>query len=209
VTDHFPGYNWELPLPGRTLTEGFNRALARLIDRARPYGAHGIVDISMSISGGSLHQGTVDVSLTGTAIVHPASPPLDAPFTAGVSCQAFAKLIGAGLVPVQFAMGATLLSSWIGCQSRSEIESGQARTVEQLGDALTQARDTATSLMWQQTDLAEAPFVGVSVRHAHHKASKTDFRTSAWATGTVVQRFATARTEAEDMVTAVVPMGRR
>jgi hypothetical protein len=204
--DHFPGYNWELPQPGRAFMDCFGRALDRLTDQAATYGAHGVVDIRVEISGDDLFQGNVGISLAGTAITDPLSPPLERPFTAGIGCQAFAKIVNEGLIPVQFAMGAVLLSSWIGCQSRSELESGYAKSVVQLGDALTQARDTATALMWQQTEYNDAPFVAVTLRHAHGRASKTDYRSSAWSTGTVVQRFAPALPESSDMVTAAVQM---
>jgi hypothetical protein len=207
--DHFPGYNWELPQPGRAFMDCFGRALDRLTHQAATYGAHGVVDIRLDITGGGMLQGNVGISLSGTAIADPLSPSLESPFTAGISCQAFAKLVNEGLIPVQFTMGAALLSSWIGCQSRNELESGYAKSVVQLGDALTQARDTATALMWQQTDYSDAPFVAVMLQHAHARASKTDYRSSAWSTGTVVQRFAHAVSESGDTVATAVQMERR
>jgi hypothetical protein len=197
LTDHFPGYNWELPQPGRSLTECFHRALARLTERATARGAHGVVDIRMDIDGDDLFQGDISITLTGTAIACPGSPPLENPFTAGISGQGLAKLMAIGLVPVQFTIGAAVLSSWIGCQSRIELESGYAKSIIQLGDALTQARDTATALMWRGTTLVDAPFIDVTVRHVQHRASKTDFRSAAWSTGTVVQRFAPAGAAAD------------
>jgi uncharacterized protein YbjQ (UPF0145 family) len=192
MTDHFPGYNWEIPQLGTAFTECFNHALSRLIARAVERAAHGVVDIRMDISGDEMLQGNVGITLTGTAIASPSTPPLAQPFTAGISCQSFAKLVTTGLIPVQFTMGAVVLSSWIGCQTRSELESGYSKPVVQLGDALTQARDRATALMWQQTRLPDAPFVEVAVRHARRKATKTEYRVAAWSTGTVVQRFAPA-----------------
>jgi hypothetical protein len=192
MTDHFPGYNWEIPQLGTAFTECFNHALSRLIARAVDHAAHGVVDIRMDISGDEMLQGNVGITLTGTAIASPSTPPLAQPFTAGISCQAFAKLVTTGLIPVQFTMGAVVLSSWIGCQTRSELESGYSKPVVQLGDALTQARDSATALMWQQTPLADAPFVEVAVHHARRKATKSEYRVAAWSTGTVVQRFAPA-----------------
>jgi uncharacterized protein YbjQ (UPF0145 family) len=207
--DHFPGYNWELPQPGQAFMDCFGRALDRLTDQAAQFGAHGVVDIRVDISGSAMLQGNVGISLSGSAIIDPSSPPLEKPFTAGISCQAFAKLLTTGLIPVQFTMGATLLSSWIGCQSRNELESGYAKSVVQLGDALTQARDSATARMWQQTDVADAPFVAVTLHHAHTRASKTDYRSCAWSTGTVVQRFAPALAESGDLVAAAVQMARR
>jgi len=207
--DHFPGYNWELPQPGRAFMDCFRRALERLTDHAAAYGAHGVVDIRVAISGDPMFQGNVGISVSGTAIADPSSPPLEKPFTAGISCQAFAKLVIEGLIPVQFTMGAVVLSSWIGCQSRNELESGYAKSVVQLGDALTQARDSATALMWQQTEESDAPFVAVTLHHAHDRVSKTDYRSSAWSTGTVVQRFAPALPESGAMVAAAVQMARR
>jgi hypothetical protein len=190
LTDHFPGYNWELPQLGTSFTECVNHALSRLMARAVARAAHGVVDIRMEISGDEMLQGNVEVTLTGTAIASPSAPPLEQPFSAGVSCVAFAKLLTAGLIPVQLAMGAAVLSSWIGCQTRFELESGYSKSVVQLGDAMTQARDRATALMWQQTELADAPFIEVTVRHARQKATKSDYRVAAWSCGTVVQRFA-------------------
>jgi hypothetical protein len=192
LTDHFPGYNWELPQLGTSFTECFDHALSRLIARAIEHAAHGVVDIRMDVSGDEMLQGNVDITLTGTAIASPSVPPLAQPFTASVSCQAFAKLVTTGLIPVQLTMGAVVLSSWIGCQTRSELESGFSKPVVQLSDALTQARDRATALMWQQTPLADAPFVEVTVRHARRKATKSEYRVAAWSSGTVVQRFAPA-----------------
>ena len=192
LTDHFPGYNWELPQLGTSFTECFNQALARVVARAVEHAAHGVVDIRMDVSGHEMLQGNVGITLTGTAIASPSAPPLAQPFTASISCQAFAKLVTIGLIPVQLTMGAVVLSSWIGCQTRSELESGYSKPVVQLSDALTQARDRATALMWQQTPLAEAPFVEVTVRHARRKATKSEYRVAAWSSGTVVQRFAPA-----------------
>jgi hypothetical protein len=207
LTDHFPGYNWELPLPGRSLSACFRQALDRLTERAIGRGAHGVVDIRLDIEGDDLFQGNMEITVTGTAVACPSVPHLARPFTAGVSCQGFAKLISTGLVPVQFALGAVVLSSWIGCQSRSELESGYSKSVVQLGDALTQARDTATALMWQETDLTDAPFIEVTLRHAQHKASKTDYRSAAWSSGTVVQRF--APDGATDLAATVMRMEQR
>jgi uncharacterized protein YbjQ (UPF0145 family) len=192
LTDHFPGYNWELPQLGSSFTECFDHALSRLIARAVEHAAHGVVDIRMDVSGDEMLQGNIGITLTGTAIAGPSVPPLAHPFTAGISCQAFVKLLTAGLVPVQLTMGAVVLSSLIGCQTRSELESGFSKPVVQLSDALTQARDRATALMWQQTTLADAPFVAVTVRHARRKATKSEYRVAAWSSGTVVQRFAAA-----------------
>jgi uncharacterized protein YbjQ (UPF0145 family) len=200
LSDHFPGYNWELPQLGGSFTECFNNALSRLIARAIARAAHGVVDIRIDISGDQMLQGNVGVTLTGTAIASPSTPPLERPFTAGISCQAFAKLVTRGIIPVQLTMGAVVLSSWIGCQTRSELESGYSKSVVQLGDALTQARDRATALMWQQTRLTDAPFVEVTVRHARRKATKSDYRVAAWSSGTVVQRFAPASTGDPAMV---------
>jgi hypothetical protein len=112
-----------------------------------------------------------------------------------------------GLIPVRFTMGAVVLSSWIGCQTRSELESGYSKSVIQLGDALIQARDRATALMWQQTELTDAPFVEVTVRHARRKATKSDFRVAAWSSGTVVRRFASASTSGTAV--AVMQMAQR
>jgi Putative heavy-metal-binding len=207
LTDHFPGYTWELPRPGRSFTDCFHQALARLAARAVARGAHGVVDIRMGISGDELFQGNMEITLTGTAVACPTVPPLEKPFTAGVSCQGFAKLVTTGLIPVQFTLGAVVLSSWIGCQSRSELESGFSTSVVQLGDALTQARDTATALMWKETDLAEAPFAEVTVSHAQRKASKTDYRSAAWSSGTVVQRFSPANSG--DVADAVLKLEQR
>jgi hypothetical protein len=192
LTDHFPGYNWELPQLGSSFTECFDHALSRLVARAVEHAAHGVVDIRLDISGDEMLQGNVSITLTGTAITSPSSPPLEQPFTAGISCQAFAKLVATGLIPVQLTMGAVVLSSWIGCQTRYELESGYSKPVIQLGDALTQARERATALMWQQTRLADAPFIEVTVRHARRRATKSEYRVAAWSSGTVVQRFAPA-----------------
>jgi uncharacterized protein YbjQ (UPF0145 family) len=188
-TDHFSGYNWELPLPGRALTECFNQALGRLAERAVRRDAHGVVDIRMELSGDELFQGKMEITLIGTAIAHSSAPRPENPFTAGFSCQAFAKLLVAGLVPAQFVFGAAVLSSWVGCQARRELESGYSLPVGQLGDLLTQARDVAIGRMWRGTTRRDAPFVEVTVRQAHHKSSKTDYRATAYATGTVVVQF--------------------
>jgi uncharacterized protein YbjQ (UPF0145 family) len=187
--DHFSGYNWELPQPGRALTECFNQAMSRLTERAVQRDAHGVVDIRMELSGDDLFQGRTEITLVGTAIGHPTAARPEEPFTAGLSCQAFAKLFAAGFIPAQFVMGAAVLSSWVGCQARYELESGYSLPVGQLGDLLTQAQDVAITLMWHATPRRDAPFVQVAVRQAHHKSSKTDYRVSAYATGTVVLPF--------------------
>ena len=78
LTDHFPGYNWELPQLGTSFTECFDHALSRLIARAVDHAAHGVVDIRMDVSGDEMLQGNVGITLTGTAIASPSVPPLDA-----------------------------------------------------------------------------------------------------------------------------------
>jgi uncharacterized protein YbjQ (UPF0145 family) len=202
-----PGYDWELPEPGAALTACFNRVRTRLHDSARQRGGHGVVDIRVDVAGEDLIQGNMEISLTGTAIRHTTAPGPKEPFTAGISCQAFSKLIAFGLVPVQLAMGAAVLSSWVACQSGSELESGRSNTIEQLGDLVTQAREAAVARMWEGTELCGAPFFDVAIRHAHGKASKTDHRASAWATGTVALRFDAAA--ASDLATVVVLLEQR
>ncbi|HEX3794299.1 MAG TPA: heavy metal-binding domain-containing protein [Acidimicrobiales bacterium] len=204
LTEHYPGYNWELPGPGRALTQGFEHALTRLADRATARGAHGVIDIRMEVVGDELFRGTMDITLTGTAVAYGTELPLPRPFTAGLSGQAFSKMVQTGMIPVKFCLGAAVLSSWIGCQTRTQLESGYSFSVEQIGDALVQVRDVATALMWKQTDLSDAPFVEVTLHHAHARTSKTEFRTSAWSAGTVVQPF--APTASPPMSRLVVPM---
>jgi len=150
----------------------------------------------------------MEITLIGTAIGLPYSAARpEEPFTAGISCQAFAKLFAAGLVPAQFVMRAAVLSGWVGCQARIELESGYSLPVGQLGDLITQARDVAITLMWHGTTRTDAPFVQVAVRHAQHKSSKTEYRVSAYATGTVVVPFGAAA--AADTAEVVVVMEQR
>jgi hypothetical protein len=58
LSDHFPGYNWELPHLGSSLTERFNQALSRLSARAVARAAHGVVDIRMDIAGDEMSRET-------------------------------------------------------------------------------------------------------------------------------------------------------
>jgi hypothetical protein len=74
LTNHFPGYNWELPQLGTSFTDCFNHALSRLMARAVERAAHGVVDIRMEISGDEMLQGNVEITLTGTAIANPSPP---------------------------------------------------------------------------------------------------------------------------------------
>jgi len=190
VSDHLTGYNWELPGPGAALQECFESALTRLLERAEARGAHGVVDVHVDVSGDSLMHGNMGITLTGTAICVPGTEPLATPFVAGVSCQAFSKLLGAGLVPFSLSFGVALLSSWTGCQTQKELESGFAKEVNQLADVLSQTRDLAVARVYRDTNEHEYQVMGLSVRHGFGKVAKTDYRVGAWACGTVLRRFA-------------------
>jgi len=187
VSDHFTGYNWELPAAGAALSECFQHALGRLRDRANSRGAHGVVDVHLEVTGDPLIRGNMEILLQGTAVSVPGVPPLDVPFVAAMSCMAFAKLLGSGLMPVTVSFGAVLLSSWTGCQTRKELDSGLAKEVHQLADALTQARELAVNRAEHGADgeLLSA----VTISHDFERASKTDYRVGAWASGTSLRRF--------------------
>jgi len=187
---HVIGYNWELPGPGAALGACFGHAFSRLRERAEARGAHGIVDVHVDVSGDSLMHGNMGVTLTGTAISVPGADPLMTPFVAGVSCLAFSKLLGAGLVPFDLSFGAILLSSWTGCRTQQELDSGFAKEVNQLADLLTQARDLAIARAYEATSEHDVQVMGLSVHHGFGKVAKTDYRVGAWACGTILRRFA-------------------
>jgi uncharacterized protein YbjQ (UPF0145 family) len=205
VGDHLSGYNWELPNPGAALQECFTRALSRLRDRAIQHGAHGVVDAHLDVSGDPRIRGTMGVTLTGTAISVPGVAPIDTPFVAGINCQSFSKLLLSGIVPVRMALGAVLLSSWTGCQTRRDLESGYAKEVHQLADALSQAREIA--IIRARGAASGDVMTAITVSHSFDKEAKTDYRVGAWASGTFLRRFAPR--SALDMATVAVTMEQR
>ena len=133
--------------------------------------------------------GAVSITLTGTAVAHLGTPAGNEVFATTVSAQGLTKLLTAGLFPTTVSFGAILLSGWTGCGARAALDSGFSTQVGQLAGLMTQARDLATSrvvLGCTGSDLVIDTFL----THAFHRASKTDYRVAAWASGSGTRRFA-------------------
>ena len=189
TSGHFTGFNFEIPGPGLALGQSFENALERLMAGARRHGAHGVIDVVIRLDGDEMLHGAVSITLTGTAVAHLGTPPGDEIFTTTVSAQGLTKLLTAGLFPTTVSFGAVLLSGWTGCGARAALDSGFSTQVDQLAGLMTQARDLATSrvvLGCADSDLVIDSFL----THAFHRASKTDYRVAAWASGSGTRRFA-------------------
>jgi hypothetical protein len=189
TSGHFTGFNFEIPGPGLTLGQRFENALERLTAGARQRGAHGVIDVAIRLDGDEMLHGAATITLTGTAVAHVGTPPGGEIFSTTVSAQGLTKLLTAGPFPTTLSFGAVLLSGWTGCGARAALDSGFSTQVGQLAGLMTQARDLATSkvvLGCAGSDLVIDSFL----THAFHRASKTDYRVAAWASGSGTRRFA-------------------
>lgn len=91
--------------------EGFDLALARLVDDASALGAHGVVGIrgsSKRIGGG----GVVERRLLGTAVVVPGAPPPPFVWTTHLKGAALAQVLRSGSMPVAWVTALGALRFW-------------------------------------------------------------------------------------------------
>jgi hypothetical protein len=206
TSGHFTGFNFEIPGPGLALGEGFENALQRMTACARQRDACGVIDIAIRLDGNEMLHGAVSITLTGTAVARLGTPAVDEIFATTASAQGLTKLLTAGLFPTTVSFGAALLSAWTGCGARVALDSGYSTQVNQLAGLMTQARDLATSrvvLGCAGSDLVIDSFL----THGFHRASKTDYRVAAWASGSGTRRF--AEPEIAELATPTLLMEQR
>jgi uncharacterized protein YbjQ (UPF0145 family) len=192
MSDHFTGFNFELPGPGAALDDCFAQAQDLLVERAVQRGAHGVVDVRVGLEGDALFHGLMSLTLAGTAVVALGAPSVERPFTTTVSAQGLVKLIDQGLFPTCAGFGAVLMSAWAGCGTRVALDSGYAGEVDQLADLITGTRNLAAERMRDECGECSVA-LDVSITHTFTKASKADYRVAAWAVGSGARAFARAR----------------
>jgi uncharacterized protein YbjQ (UPF0145 family) len=88
------------------LYEARRRAISRMSAECAALGGHGIVGVKLVM--GSFPGGGYEFHALGTAVRAPGAVRLRSPFTSDLSGQEFAKLIGAGWVPVSLVLGISI-----------------------------------------------------------------------------------------------------
>jgi uncharacterized protein YbjQ (UPF0145 family) len=118
VEGHVPGINYEDEPFESAVTDAYESARDRLRIAAVDCGAHGVIAATVALRHPPLLESTaptVEIRLIGTALKVPGVEPLERPFVAHLSAQAFAKLIGLGLIPVDTRIGVGAVRSYFGC----------------------------------------------------------------------------------------------
>lgn len=182
---HRPGYNFQDVAHEQARRTVVGRALARMRDRARALGAHGVVGVGLdrSMIGASL----AEVSATGTALRRPGAPELDQPFTSGGGAQDLGKLLANGWVPVAVALGNASVRVMEGCTIRSP--SLAPRELVQLSEAMGAARRLAVGdLEAQATKLGEG-VIGVRVDLKVGRGQEPGTLVEMLVSGTAVRSF--------------------
>src|SRR5580692_1793606 len=101
--EHY-GFNVEDAVLAASLAEGYRLAIERLHDEAIELGAHGVVGVDLFFENLVGAQGTATFFARGTAVTHPGSAALAAPFMTNASGQHFERLIALGYVPTALAV---------------------------------------------------------------------------------------------------------
>jgi Putative heavy-metal-binding len=140
LNEHY-GFNAEnSPLAG-SLLEGYRLALARLEAEAVALGAHGVVGVEIEFDHLVGSAWTATFFAKGTAVVHPGSAPLRAPFLTNASGQNFERLVGLGYIASGLAVGVGAVYVMPNCLARGDAT--VAGPNRQIPDAIGVARSRA------------------------------------------------------------------
>jgi uncharacterized protein YbjQ (UPF0145 family) len=159
-------------------------AVGRLLAECEQLGGHGVVGVH--VSRGEFALGGTQFVLIGTAVraigplvpgrtaaTGPGAPDPHAPFTSDLSGQDFAKLIGAGWVPVGLVLGLS-----IGARHDDRVTNRQARwtsgnaEIAGWSDLVTQSRHDARRQL--ESDVARLGADGVVVADMRHRVRQRD-----------------------------------
>jgi hypothetical protein len=140
ANEHF-GFNAEnTPLAG-SLLEGYRLALTRLEAEAVALGAHGVVGVEIEFDHLVGTAWTATFFAKGTAVLHPGSAPLRAPFLTNASGQNFERLVGLGYIASGLAVGVGAVYVQPNCLARGDVTVAGAN--RQIPDAIGVARSRA------------------------------------------------------------------
>ncbi len=87
------------------------RAMSRLVQETVGLEAHGVVGVRVRMRAYEWGANLLEFTAIGTAVRHPAEPPLPRPFTSDLSGQEFGKLVAVGWMPVGLVFGASAVQS--------------------------------------------------------------------------------------------------
>jgi uncharacterized protein YbjQ (UPF0145 family) len=188
VQEHY-GFSVEDAVLAASLTEGYRLAIERLHDEAVQLGAHGVVGVDLFFENLVGSAGTATFFARGTAVAHPATPPLPSPFLTNASGQHFERLIALGYVPAGLAVGVGAVYVQPNCQARGAFTvSGPNR---QIPTAITVSRSRARSSL-----AATGHRLGEGVVNTEWTDRRVNRYGESWdqltiAVGTAVRRYST------------------
>ncbi|MGH9028858.1 MAG: heavy metal-binding domain-containing protein [Acidimicrobiales bacterium] len=194
AAEHY-GFNAENTVLAGSLFEGYGLAFSRLQQEAVALGAHGVVGVDPVFEylvGGA---GTATFLVTGTAVVHAGSAPLETPFLTNASGQSFERLVGLGYVPAGIAVGVGVVYVKPNCVASGNLTAVGAN--RQIPAAIGVARGRA-----RQWLAGTGHKMGEGVVHTDWTDSRIVRYGESWnqlalGIGTAVRRF---RSEAEPLV---------
>jgi uncharacterized protein YbjQ (UPF0145 family) len=161
---HVPGINYEDEPFESAVTEAYELARDRLRGAAVDCGAHGVIAATVAVQHPPLLESsapTAEIRLIGTALKVPGAEPLERPFVAHLSGQAFAKLIGLGLVPVDTRIGVGAVRSYFGCAG-SQKDIYMRQEFVQRTDAMQRSREQAINMLTSPEDATGLTMVGAT-----------------------------------------------
>jgi hypothetical protein len=161
---HVPGINYEDEPFGSAVTEAYQLAQERLRSAAVDCRAHGVIATTVALRHPPLLESTaptVEIRLIGTALRVTGVEPLERPFVGHLSGQAFAKLIGLGLVPVDTRIGVGAVRSYFGCAG-SQKDFYMRNEFVQRTDAMQRCREQAIGKLTSLPDGHKLTIVGAT-----------------------------------------------
>jgi uncharacterized protein YbjQ (UPF0145 family) len=161
---HVPGINYEDEAFETAVTEAYELARERLRSAAVECGAHGVIAAEVTLRNPPLLESsapTVEIRLIGTALRAPGVESLGRPFVAHLSGQAFAKLIGLGLVPVDTRIGVGAVRSYFGCAG-SQSDPYMRQEFVQRTEAMQRCREQAINQLATSADGPTVTMVGAT-----------------------------------------------
>jgi hypothetical protein len=159
---HVPGINYEDEPFERAVVEAYELAREHLRDEAVRCGAHGVIAAAIDLRHSPLlgsSAPTSEIRLVGTALRAPGAGPIGRPFVSHLSGQEFAKLIGAGLVPVDTVIGMGAVRSYFGCAGSQEDPFMELEFAQRT-DAIQRCRQKAINQLASSVDGREMEIVG-------------------------------------------------
>jgi hypothetical protein len=192
---HVPGVNYEDEPFESAVTEAYELARDRLRSAAVDCGAHGVIAATVALRHPPLLESsapTTEIRLIGTALRVPGVEPLERPFVAHLSAQAFAKLIDLGLVPVDTRLGVGAVRSYFGCAGSQE-DFYMRKEFVQRTDAMQRCREQAIRKLASSENDHELTIVGAAPSGPFGTKHSSDHFFEYSLVGTQVVRFAKAK----------------